>query len=150
MRAGRHAGEDRSGGPARVEAFVAVSLDGASHNDLEPYVRRGDGKARIRKGDALAEAEERILPRLAPFAPDEPLEGPLRAELRMCWPTGGEHAQGEPKATKPDCDNVEKVLWDLMERLGFFRDDAQIVDKRVAKMWADPMGFYFEIEEVCE
>lgn len=133
--------------PRKVEFFAPVKLDHASHNRLEPFKRK-DGSVGIRKSDSLKEAEARIEAHVAYHAPAAPLEGPLVAELRMCWPTDGTHAQGEPKATDPDMDNVEKVLWDVMQRLGFYGNDAQIFAKSVSKMWSDPAGVYVRIEEL--
>lgn len=131
----------------KVEFFAPVLLDHASHNRLEAF-RRKDGSVGIRKSDSLKEAEARIEAHVAYHAPAAPLEGPLSAELRMCWPTGGRHAQGEPKPTPPDMDNVEKVVWDVLQRLGFFASDAQIFAKSVCKMWSDPAGVYVRIEEL--
>lgn len=131
-----------------IEFFAPMVPPTVTHNDLVP-VSDSRGKARIVKSQALKEAEAKWEAHLARFAPPRPLTGPVRADLRLCWPTDGKHPQGAPKDTKPDSDNVEKTLWDVCERLGFFAaGDQQVADKRVAKMWADPAGVYLRLEEI--
>ncbi len=52
------------------------------------------------------------------------------------------------KTTKPDTDNLEKLLWDSLEGL-LFKNDAQIFDKRkVSKVYGIKPGIQLEIREV--
>ena len=129
-----------------IEFFEPMVPPSTTHNGLEVH-RRG-GKAAVGKSAALLEAEAKWEAHLARFAPERPLRGPLRADLRLCWPTEGKHPQGTPKDTKPDLDNVEKTLWDVMQGLGYYAGDQQVADKHVAKMWADPAGVYLRLEEI--
>ena len=117
-----------------------------THNALEIH---GRGEKRfLGKSAALKEAESKWEAHLARFAPPAPLTGPLRADLRLCWPTLGKHAQGEPKDTKPDLDNSEKTFWDVCQKLGYYKGDHQIAAKQVSKCWADPAGVYLRLEEI--
>ena len=43
----------------------------------------------------------------------------MAVEMRICWPTGGKHTQGSWHAVKPDADNVEKTVFDIMAKLGY-------------------------------
>ena len=121
-----------------------------THNDLEVRFKVANGKRvpYIGKGDGLKLAEAKWRAALAQYRPEKPLKGALSVEMRICWPTDGKHAQGEPKVTKPDNDNVEKVVYDQLQSLGYFKDDSAIVDNRTMKMWADPAGIYLRIEEL--
>lgn len=130
-----------------IEFFEPLIPPNVTHNDLMAVARKG-GKAAIIKSAALNSVESKWESYLAKHAPQKPLEGPIVAEVRICWPTGGNHAQGEPKDTKPDLDNVEKTLWDVMQKLGYFKGDQQIVYKTTSKMWSDPAGIYVRMEEV--
>ncbi len=129
-----------------IKFFTPLIPPTVTHNDLEPFMRKG--KPSIRKSEALKDAEAKWEAHLARFAPDTPLCGPLKADLMLCWPTDGKHEQGSPKETKPDLDNTEKTVWDVCEKLGFYGTDAQIVEKHVVKMWSDPAGVYMKLEEV--
>lgn len=129
-----------------IEFFAPMVPPTVTHNGLE--VHRYGGRARIGKSAALVDAEAKWEAHLARFAPPKPLTGPLRADLRLCWPTRGEHPQGTPKDTKPDLDNTEKTVWDVLQRLGYYEGDQQIADKHSAKMWADPAGVYLRLEEI--
>ena len=118
-----------------------------THNELEIH-RSKDGRLAIGKGDRLKQAEAVWRSHLAPHAPEKPLHGPIEAEVTVCWPTDGIHYQGQPMTDKPDLDNVEKVLWDILQREGFIQDDAHVALKRVAKMWRDPSGIYVRLKEM--
>ena len=44
---------------------------------------------------------------------------------KWCFPKG-KHSDGEYKATKPDTDNLQKMLKDVMTEVGFWKDDALV------------------------
>lgn len=137
-----------NGGRAAVEFFCPMRIPPTTHNDLVA-VPMAHGGARILKSQALRDAEARWEAHLAPHAPRRPLEGSLAADVRLCWEADGKHPAGSPKDTKPDLDNLEKTMWDAMERLGFFaKGDQQVASKRVAKLYAEHPGAYVRIEEV--
>lgn len=78
----------------------------------------------------------------------DPMQGAVRLVVKWCWPNGTDHVDGEPKATKPDTDNLQKLLKDCMTRLGFWHDDAQVASEIVEKFWASAPGIYVKIEEL--
>lgn len=56
---------------------------------------------------------------------------------------------GDWRVTKPDTDNLQKLLKDCMTKCGFWKDDAQVVRETVEKRWSDePTGIYIEITEL--
>jgi crossover junction endodeoxyribonuclease RusA len=85
--------------------------------------------------------------------PDEPLTGALTLRTLWLFPRGKSHKHGEWRVTKPDTDNLQKLLKDCMTKTGFWHDDAQVVREVVEKRWADePSGIYIEVtplEDVC-
>lgn len=122
-----------------------------THNDLVVRFKKGENGRQvpyIGKGDDLKKAEAKWRSVLAQHVPEKPLKGALGVEMRICWPTDGRHAQGAAKVTKPDNDNVEKVVYDQLQSLGYFKDDSAIAYNRTMKMWADPAGIYLRIEEL--
>lgn len=134
-----------------IKFFQPMVPPTVTHNELEVRFKSGKDGSKvpyIGKTEALLKAEAKWEAHLAQHRPERPLAGPLRVDMRICWPTNGKHAQGEPKVTKPDNDNTEKVVFDCLQRLGYFKDDSYIVDNRTMKMWADPAGIYLKVEQL--
>ena len=56
--------------------------------------------------------------------------GPYRTGVRLftkwCFPKGRNHKNGEYRITKPDTDNLQKMLKDCMTLVGFWQDDALV------------------------
>ena len=133
-----------------ISFFEPMVPPTTTHNDLEIRYKHQGGRRVpfIGKSDDLKRAEASWRAHLAKHRPEKPLSGAVYCEMRVCWPTDGGHAQGEPKTTVPDNDNVEKTVWDVLKSLGFVEDDAQIAHNRTMKMWADPAGIYLRLEEM--
>ena len=69
---------------------------------------------------------------------------------KWCFPLSGKHRDGEYKITKPDTDNLVKMVKDVMTDLGYWRDDAQVASEVIEKFWAAMPGLYVYIEELNE
>lgn len=90
--------------------------------------------------------------------PLSPMEGPLSLYLRFQFPYRKTDAnkllRGKDicpwKHTKPDCDNLGKQLCDVLEKCGFFGNDAQIADLRVQKVWAPSPGVHVVLGSLIE
>ena len=123
-----------------------------------PTVTAQEKKVRIVKGKpafydppAVKAARETLTAHLTGHRPEKPMNGPI--ELRTLWlfPKGKTHRHGEWRITKPDTDNLQKLLKDCMTRVGFWHDDAQVVREIAEKRWSDePSGIYIEINELPE
>lgn len=133
------------------QAFLAVEPPTVTHNDLVAYVVYGPDDrpmAAIRRSDRLKAAEDAIMAALGRCAPDLPLSGPLRLDVRWCFATHGRHEQWEPHAQRPDVDNLCKTLSDCLVRAGVIADDRLVADGMLAKAWADPAGIWVRVEEI--
>ena len=100
---------------------------------------------------AVRTAREQLTAYLGSHRPAEPMKGPV--ELRVLWlfPKGSSHRHGEWRVTKPDTDNLQKLLKDCMTKTGFWEDDAQVVREVAEKRWSDePCGIYIEVETIPE
>lgn len=98
------------------------------------------------KPEKVKAARQLLIRHLKPFKPDTPYDGPL--ELHVIWkfPRGKRHKNFEWRITKPDTDNLQKMLKDCMTEVGFWLDDAQVVVEHVEKIWSDePTGISIEI-----
>ena len=82
--------------------------------------------------------KQELLRRLKPYAPDVPVDGPIC--LQVDWAFELKRLRhNEWKTTRPDLDNLEKGLLDVMTEAGFWKDDAQVVIKTTSKK-AVPVG----------
>lgn len=129
-----------------IEFFEAMEPPRVTHNAME--IHRIGGRPVLGKSDGLEAAEAKWRAHLARHAPEKPLSGPVAVEMRICWPTEGKRAQGSWHDVKPDADNVEKTVFDVMAGLGFFENDSRIALHTTAKLWSDPAGIYVRMEEI--
>lgn len=97
----------------------------------------------------LKTAKKELTLLLSEHRPKEPLTGPLSLSVTWFFPKGKSHRHGEWRVTRPDTDNLEKMLKDCMTHCGFWKDDAQVVREHVEKRWSeDPVGIEIEITEL--
>ena len=105
------------------------------------------GKPFIYTPENVKEAKDELIKHLRPFKPKEAFVGPIKLEVKWFFPKGTKHKHREWRITRPDTDNLEKLLKDCMTELKFWNDDAQVVDERAMKVWSDePTGISIEIE----
>ena len=77
----------------------------------------------------------------------EPYQKAVRLMVRWCLPRG-RHSDGEYRITKPDTDNLQKLLKDCMTTVGFWKDDALVASEITEKFWAEIPGIYIRVEEL--
>lgn len=92
----------------------------------------------------LKEARSELRAHLSKHAPEQPLTGAVRLVTMWCFPIKDKHKNGEWRTSKPDTDNLNKMLKDVMTSLGFWKDDAQVAAESIQKFWADKPGIYIE------
>ena len=94
-----------------------------------------NGRPRFYEGSKLKAARNLFLLALAEHRPEEPLEGPVA--LTVEWRFGTKsHREGSYRITRPDLDNLEKLLKDCMTMAGFWKDDSQVCRETVTKRWS--------------
>jgi len=117
--------------------------------------RRGGGHFLGKKSNSRGAATVKLLSfEVMPFKPPAPLLGPLRLRVFWVYPWGAKHgkkvrARGEvPCATRPDCDNLSKVLCDVLGKQGFYKDDGQISELIFCKRYGDRPRIEVELEQL--
>jgi len=107
-----------------------------------------NGKPVFYEPDELKAARAKLMAHLGQHVPAKKYNGPIRLMVKWCFPIKGKHQDGEWKTTKPDTDNLQKLLKDCMTDCGFWKDDALVVSEIVEKFWAKMPGIYIRIEEL--
>ena len=124
-----------------------LQIDPPTATAQEKQVRVVRGKPLFYDPAPVKEAKELLIAHLLPHRPDKPLTGPVSLSTVWLFPKGKSHRHGEWRITKPDTDNLQKLLKDCMTRCGYWKDDAQVVCEAVEKRWSDdPAGIYIEVE----
>lgn len=93
------------------------------------------GRPRIYEPAELKAARQLFRDHLAQHRPEVPLKGPVELYVVWCYPATADHPACTWKITKPDTDNLIKLVKDEMTRLGFWLDDAQICMELNAKCY---------------
>lgn len=95
------------------------------------------------------EAREKLRAYLSQHKPAKPLVNvPIRIKVIWCFPVTGSHQNGDPKITKPDTQNMNKALYDIMTELGFWDDDARICEESLYKIYSETPGLFIRYERI--
>lgn len=78
-------------------------------------------------------------------------EGPCQGKIIFGFKARRKKDIGKLKDTKPDCDNMNKLLQDVLADIGFFQvGDQQIGDLRIIKVWSEEPFIEIDIQEASE
>lgn len=104
----------------------------------------------------VAAAEAILRDALLPYVPVEPItDQPIYFTVRWMFPypkSARKHQPGRKrwKITRPDTDNLNKLLKDVMTDMGFWKDDALICQEIICKIYDDEPGIWISIRTVEE
>ena len=128
-----------------TEFFLAMEPPTVTHQ--EKKVRVVKNKPVFYEPAGLQAARIKLMAHLGPWAGTQYASG-VRLTTKWLFPIKGKHQDGEYKTTKPDTDNMIKLLKDCMTDLGFWIDDCQVASEITEKFWAKVPGIYIRIEEL--
>lgn len=86
---------------------------------------------------------------IKPFAPTIPWNCPIEVEVIFYFEKK-DIKRDERKLTRPDLDNSEKILFDCMTKVGFWRDDS-LICRKITEKWYTKEGLgrvYIRIKEI--
>ena len=126
--------------------FLPMIPPTVTHQEKDITVR--GGKPVVYEPAELKAVRSKFMAHLAGHRPEAPLRGPIRFMVKWLFPMGEHHYDGEWKITKPDTDNLIKLLKDCMTKVGFWKDDAQVASEINEKFWAAHPGIYIRVEEL--
>lgn len=86
---------------------------------------------------------------MAEHKPKEPWTGPIQLVVKWCYPETATHKKGEWKTTKPDTDNLIKLLKDCLEECNYFaKSDAQVSSEINQKFYNDVQGIFIQLTKL--
>ncbi|WP_305177798.1 RusA family crossover junction endodeoxyribonuclease [Faecalibaculum rodentium] len=94
----------------------------------------------------VAAARKTLLEGVKVHAPEAPLEGPVKLSCTWAFEAQRKKDCGTWKVTRPDTDNMQKLLKDVMTLAGFWKDDAQVAMETCRKVWTDEPGIAISVE----
>lgn len=128
-----------------IEFFMPMLPPTITHQQHK--VKTVNGKPVFYDPPELKDARQKLTANLIPHIPEQPFTTAVRLTTKWLFPKG-QHKNGEWKTTKPDTDNMIKLLKDCMTVCRFWKDDALVVSEITEKFWADIPGIYVRIEEL--
>lgn len=130
----------------KIHFFLPMIPPTVTHQQKKVHVV--NGKPVHYEPAKLAAARSKLMAYLGKHKPEHLLRGPVRLIVKWCFPISGKHTDGEWKVTRPDTDNLQKLLKDCMTDTGFWKDDAQVCSEIVEKFWAAVPGIFISAEEL--
>jgi Holliday junction resolvase RusA-like endonuclease len=129
-----------------TEFFMTMIPPTSTHQMKQVTVR--NGKPCFYEPAELKAVREKLSAHLSRHVPEHSCTGAVRLMVKWCFPITGKHQNGEYKTSKPDTDNLQKMLKDCMTALHFWTDDALVASEIIEKFWADKPGIYIRIEDL--
>lgn len=130
----------------QMKFFLPMKPPTVTHQEKE--IRCVKGKPIVYEGEKLKDARAKLRAFLAPYRPEVIITSPVMLMVKWCFPMVKGAADGQYKHTRPDTDNLQKLLKDCMTDLKFWKDDALVVSEHIEKFWAKVPGIYIEIIEI--
>lgn len=128
-----------------TQFFMAMVPPTVTHQEHKVSVVHG--KPVFYDPPELKMARDKLTAHLSGHRPATPCSQGVRLVVKWCFPRG-KHRDGEYRITKPDTDNLQKLLKDCMTRTGFWTDDALVASEIAEKFWAEIPGIFVRIESL--
>lgn len=128
-----------------TEFFMAMVPPTVTHQEHKVTVVHG--KPVFYDPPELKVARDKLTAHLSGHRPAAPYSQGVRLVVKWCFPRG-KHRDGEYRITKPDTDNLQKLLKDCMTRLHFWTDDALVASEIAEKFWTELPGIFVRIESL--
>ena len=130
-------------GQTFIEFFMPMSPPTSTHQLKQVHVV--NGKPQFYEPPKVADARAKLMAHLTRHRPEAPMEGAPTLHVKWCFQNTQGHQHGTWRDTKPDTDNLQKLLKDCMTTLGFWNDDAQVAQEIIEKFWWDTPGIFIRI-----
>ena len=129
----------------KYEFFMNINPPTVTHQEKRVAIK--NGKPVFFEDTNLKNARMLFMAQLSRFRPAEPMKGAV--ELLTKWCYIGKVIEPKYKTTKPDTDNMIKLLKDCMTRSNFWADDAQVACEITEKFVVpERPGIYVRVKEL--
>ena len=142
-------GEEPCRVPCGLQFFCPMAVVPTATQQMH-QVRVVNGKPHFYEPPEVDQARAKLLAAVCRHMPPEPYQGPVSLMVKWCFPVTGQHRDGEYRITKPDTDNLQKMLKDVMTDCGYWHDDAQVCREIVEKFWAETPGIFIVVEALYD
>ena len=141
-----------------LRCFLSCVPPSVTHHAKKRVTRLMRGGRRVPSladNPELVRAKHELDWLLKPFRPAAPLVGAVWFDVVFVWPWLSRHTAKVragvrvPHVSKPDLDNLVKVLADRMAAARFFECDQRIVSLRARKFWGPRPGIWITVGEVA-
>lgn len=129
-----------------TEFFLPMNPPTVTHQ--EKRITYISGRAHFYEGPDLKDARAKLEAHLGKHTPKTPYASAVRLIAKWCFPLKGSHTDGDWRTSKPDTDNLQKLLKDVMTELGYWKDDALVCSELCEKFWSSIPGIFIHIEEL--
>ena len=130
----------------KTEFFIRMEPPTKTHQEKKVAVKKG--KPVLYEPAELKAVRSKLEAYLAKYIPEVKYTGAVQVVVKWCFPITGKHRHGEYKTTKPDTDNLQKLLKDVMTDLGYWTDDALVASEVIEKFWSDTPGIFISIRDI--
>ncbi len=127
-----------------IEFFMPMRIPNTTHQMKQVAVV--NGKPRFYEPQELQDARKKFGAYLGKHRPPEALTGAIRLITKWVYESNGKYHTW--KTTRPDTDNMVKLLKDCMTAEGFWKDDAQVASEITEKFYGEHEGIYVRVEEI--
>ncbi len=139
-----------------ISFYISCEPPKSTHQASQRILKRNNGQMFIGKfaNSKAKKAKDDFISMFTPYKPKKPLEGPLRLCVGWVYPW----RKAETKRNKqngimhcdkrPDCDNLAKMIQDVLGDLKFYNDDGQIASLEFNKFWGDEPGISISLKEL--
>lgn len=132
-----------------MEYIIFLKMNPPTVTAQESKIAVVNNKPRVYKTERQKSAKAEILWKLNQYRTQEMLNCPIELSVTWYFLAGKGHKHNEWRSTRPDTDNLEKLLKDCITEAGYWRDDALVVREIAEKIWVkNNPGILIKIKEL--
>ena len=130
-----------------ISFFLPMVPPTVTHQEKKVTVSR-TGRPTFYETQELKAVRQLFLDSVARHRPETPFDGPVSLTTIWSWPASETHPAGSFKTSKPDTDNLIKLLKDCMTKAKFWKDDAEVAFERTVKIYDEIPGIHISVSKL--
>lgn len=113
-----------------------LGFDPPTATAQQKQVRVVSGRPMFYDKPKIKEAKMELYYRLKSYAPLNPIDKPICLVVKWVFLTKDKKRHGKLRTTRPDLDNLQKLLQDVLTDSGFWVDDSYIAELWCSKWYS--------------